>query len=123
MEVKKITGKVEQVTTETKSIKINGAWFSGRFSYEGSLPNVDDEIELTLTSSVSKKDNKTYFNITEIKVLAKAPEIKAEPNTREMSIVAQCLTKAALNEPITYDAKVVYSMYVRFLELQQEPKI
>ena len=117
MEVKKITGIVEQITSETKSVKIAGAWFSGRFSYEGSLPNVGDEIEMTLTSSVSKKDGKTYFNITEIKVLKEAPKQKVD-NSREQSIIAQCLTKVCFNEPITYDPKVVYSGYIKFLELQ-----
>jgi predicted butyrate kinase (DUF1464 family) len=118
MEVKKITGIVEQITSETKSVKVSGVWFSGRFSYEGSLPNVGDEVELTLTSSVSKKDNKTYFNITEIKVLKEAPK----QTTREDSIIAQCLAKIAFNEPITYDPKVVFTGYIKFLELLNESK-
>lgn len=69
MDNKTITGTVEDVNNTWKSVKINGESFSGKFTYKGEMPKKGDQVEMDLVSSVSKKDNKTYWNIVNIKTI------------------------------------------------------
>jgi hypothetical protein len=118
MESKTEKGIVELVNPAFNSVKLVGKdSYSGKFSYKGILPNIGDEVELNLVSSVSKKDNKTYWNITDINVIKSAPKAKDASSDKEKSIIAQCLCKIAFQEAKTYPVEDVFKSYVKFLEL------
>lgn len=69
MDNRTVKGIVEDVNNNWKSVKINGENFSGKFTYKGEMPRKGDSIEMEVVSSVSKKDNKTYWNILNIKTI------------------------------------------------------
>lgn len=101
METKTEKGIVELVNPAYNSVKLkDGETYSGKFSYKGILPNIGDEVELKLVSQVSKKDNKTYWNITDIVVIKSIPQEKiiAQTSDKEKSIIAQCLTKIVFGD-------------------------
>jgi hypothetical protein len=70
MDNKIIKGIVEEVNSQWKSVKIAGNRYSGKFTYEGKLPNKGDEVELEVASTISKTDGKTYWNIIGIKTIS-----------------------------------------------------
>lgn len=117
MESKTVKGIVELVNPQFNSVKLkDGETFSGKYSYKGILPNVGDEVELKVVSQVSKKDNKTYWNITDIVVIKAMPQekVKQEATDKEKSIVAQCLTKIVFGEK-GGAAQDVFDCYQNFL--------
>jgi hypothetical protein len=117
MESKTVKGIVELVNPAYNSVKLkDGETYSGKFSYKGSLPNIGDEVELILQSTVSKKDQKTYWNITGIAIIKSMPQevAKAQSSDKEKSIIAQCLTKIVFGEKGA-DAQLVFDTYQNFL--------
>jgi hypothetical protein len=115
MESKTVKGIVELVNPTYNSVKLkDGETYSGKFSYKGALPNVGDEVELMLVSSVSKKDQKTYWNITGIAVIASAKQTAPTQTDKEKSIISQCLTKIVFGEK-GGDPQAVFDVYQNFL--------
>lgn len=118
MESKTVKGIVELVNPAYNSVKLKDVaeTYSGKFSYKGILPNVGDEVELILLSSVSKKDGKTYWNIQDIVVIKSTPQEKvvAQSSEKEKSIIAQCLTKIVFGEKGA-DQQAVFDCYMNFL--------
>jgi hypothetical protein len=92
----------------------DGETYSGKFSYKGLLPNIGDEVVLTVVNTVSKKDGKTYWNITEIVVAKACPQEVAKTSDKEKSIIAQCLTKIVFGDKGA-DAQLVFDTYQNFL--------
>ena len=116
MESKTVKGIVELVNPTYKSVKLkDGENYSGKFSYGGMMPTINDEVELTLLSSVSKKDGKTYWNITDIVVIKTGTkEVVKEQSDKEKSIIAQCLTKIVFGDKGA-DAQLVLDTYKNFI--------
>ena len=116
MESKTVKGIVELVNPQYNSVKLKDMpeTYSGKFSYKGLLPNIGDEVVLTVASQVSKKDGKTYWNITDI-VVAKACEKPVVQQTdKEKSIIAQCLTKIVFGEKGAKPEEV-FDCYMNFV--------
>jgi len=116
MESKTVKGIVELVNPAYKSVKLkDGETYSGKFSYNGMLPSIGDEVELVVVSQVSKKDGKTYWNIADIVVIKTGlKEVVKEQSDKEKSIIAQCLTKIVFGDK-GGEANVVLETYKTFL--------
>ena len=118
MESKTVKGIVELVNPAYKSVKLkDGETYSGKFSYNGMLPSIGDEVELVVVSQVSKKDGKTYWNIADIVVIKSSPQflkIENQQSDKEKSIIAQCLTKIVFGEKGA-DAQLVLDTYKNFI--------
>jgi len=116
MESKTVKGIVELVNPAYKSVKLkDGETYSGKFSYNGMLPTIGDEVELVVVSQVSKKDGKTYWNIADIVVIKTgSQEVVKEQSDKEKSIIAQCLTKIVFGDKGA-DAELVLDTYKTFL--------
>jgi hypothetical protein len=115
MESKTVKGIVELVNPAYNSVKLkDGETYSGKFSYKGLLPNIGDDVQMVVESTVSKKDGKTYWNIIGITVLKACPQEAAKSSDKEKSIIAQCLTKIVFGEKGA-DAQLVFDTYQNFL--------
>jgi len=116
MESKTVKGIVELVNPAYNSVKLkDGETYSGKFSYKGLLPNIGDEVVLTVVETLSKKDNKTYWNITDIVVAKTCTQEKAPQTDKEKSIIAQCLTKIVFGEVGGHDPMKVFDCYQGFI--------
>ena len=111
METKTIKGIVEAVNPAFNSVKIDGQNYSGKYSYKGMLPNIGDEVEIKVVSEVSKKDGKTYWNLTDVVVISTA---KPASSDKEKSIIAQCLTKIVFGEK-GGEPQAVFDCYQNFI--------
>lgn len=114
METKTVKGIVEAINPQFNSVKIGGVNYSGKYTYKGLLPNVGDEVEIKTVSEVSKKDGKTYWNLTDVVVIKSCPQEKAMQTDKEKSIIAQCLTKIVFGEK-GGDPQAVFDCYMNFL--------
>ena len=115
MESKTVKGIVEFVNPQYNSVKLkDGETFSGKFSYKGALPNIGDEVVLTVVENKGK-DGKLYWNITEIVVVVKAIVKEDDWKTeKEKSIISQCLCKIVFGDKGA-DAQLVFDTYQNFL--------
>lgn len=111
METKTVKGIVEAINPQFNSVKIGGVNYSGKYTYKGLLPNVGDEVEIQTVSEVSKKDGKTYWNLTDVVVISAT---KATSSDKEKSIIAQCLTKIVFGDKGA-EADKVFDVYQNFL--------
>ena len=95
----------------------DGETYSGKFSYKGLLPNIGDEVVLTVVQNKGK-DDKLYWNITDIVVAKSCPqdscEVVANTSTKEKSIIAQCLTKIVFGDK-GGEPQAVFDCYQNFI--------
>jgi hypothetical protein len=94
MENKQVTGIVQAVKNETKSVLIADQWYSGQYTYKGEMPKKGETIDMTTISSVSKANGKTYWNIADIKVI-KANTQTFDGKDRTNVDAGNCLAKAS----------------------------